>query len=48
MGVFWLHKQFRLPKFIPPGILGPVLGTPVQEKNKKSQGLEQEALLRIS
>lgn len=41
---FWVPKEFRFPKFIPPGILGPVLGTSVQEENKKSQGLEQEAL----
>lgn len=41
---FQVHKEFRLPELTPPGILGPVLGTSVQEENKKSQGLEQEAL----
>lgn len=41
---FWVHKEFRLPKFIPPGILAPVLGTSVQEENKKGRTLEQEAL----
>lgn len=35
---FQVHKEFRPPKFISPGTLGPVLGTSVQEENKKSQG----------
>lgn len=42
-GIF--HKEFRLPKFTPPWRPSPVLETSVQEENKKSEGLEQEAQL---